>query len=176
MTSSGIPKPAFYTYQLLKNISGDLLYREKNYFVVKDDRTSSTVYTIVVMNYNDEIEHLYTRSADVYKTNETINAFMDELNVDFTLPVSAGHYMIAKYAFSNQNSVFIHMAHLQFPDLYPLPEHWLQLLNTQPQTQVSIEQAGSLPSRRRSIQPSHFSIFPCTSNRIICNGQAFSQT
>lgn len=86
MTSSGIPKPAFYTYQLLKNISGDLLYREKNYFVVKDDRTSSTVYTIVVMNYNDEIEHLYTRSADVYKTNETINAFMDELNVDFTLP------------------------------------------------------------------------------------------
>ena len=60
MTSSGIPKPAFYTYQLLKNISGDLLYREKNYFVVKDDRTSSTVYTIVVMNYNDEIEHLYT--------------------------------------------------------------------------------------------------------------------
>ena len=56
------------------------------------------------MNYNDEIEHLYTRSADVYKTNETINAFMDELNVDFTLPVSAGHYMIAKYAFSNQNS------------------------------------------------------------------------
>lgn len=37
------------------------------------------------MNYNDEIEHLYTRSADVYKTNETINAFMDELNVDFTL-------------------------------------------------------------------------------------------
>lgn len=86
MTSSGIPKLAFYTYQLLKNISGDLLYREKNYFVVKDDRTSSTVYTIVVMNYNDEIEHLYTRSADVYKTNETINAFMDELNVDFTLP------------------------------------------------------------------------------------------
>lgn len=38
------------------------------------------------MNYNDEIEHLYTRSADVYKTNETINAFMDELNVDFTQP------------------------------------------------------------------------------------------
>ena len=58
----------------------------ETYFVVKDDRTSSTVYTIVVMNYNDEIEHLYTRSADVYKTNETINAFMDELNVDFTLP------------------------------------------------------------------------------------------
>lgn len=51
--------------------------------------------------------------------------------------------MIAKYAFSNQNSVFIHMAHLQFPDLCPLPEHWLQLLNTQPQTQVSIEQADT---------------------------------
>ena len=141
MTSSGIPKPAFYTYQLLKNISGDLLYREKNYFVVKDDRTSSTVYTIVVMNYNDEIEHLYTRSADVYKTNETINAFMDELNVDFTLPVSAGHYMIAKYAFSNQNSIFMHMAHLHFPEQCPMPDHWLSLLNTSPQTQISIEQA-----------------------------------
>ena len=95
------------------------------------------------MNYNDEIEHLYTRCTDVYKTNESINAFMDELHLDFTLPVCAGHYMIAKYAFSNQDSVFMHMAHLQFPEDCTLPEHWLQLLNTHPQTQVSIEYADT---------------------------------
>lgn len=143
MTSCGIPKPAFYAYQLLKNIRGHLLYREKHYYIIKDDHTSSAVYTIVVMNYNDEIEHLYTRCTDVYKTNESINAFMDELNLDFTLPVYSGQYMIAKYAFSNQDSVFMHMAHLQFPEHCTLPEHWLQLLNTHPQTQVSIEYADT---------------------------------
>lgn len=31
ITSCGIPKPAFYAYQLLKNIRGELLYQEKNY-------------------------------------------------------------------------------------------------------------------------------------------------
>ena len=150
ITSCGIPKPAFYAYQLLKNIRGELLYQEKNYYVIQSqqnpvtsdiNKPSYTSYAIVVMNYNDDIEHLYTRSTDVYKTNESIHAFMDELNIDFSLPVSSGQYMIAKYTFSNEHSIFMHMAHLHFPEQCPMPDHWLSLLNTSPQTQISIEQA-----------------------------------
>lgn len=150
ITSCGIQKPAFYAYQLLKNISGELLYREKNYYIVRTGpntvtsgttKTAHTAYVIVVMNYNDDIEYLYTRSTDVYKTNESIHAFMDELNIDISLPVSPDQYMIAKYAFSNEHSVFMHMAHLHFPEQCPLPNHWLSLLNTSPQTQISMEQA-----------------------------------
>lgn len=79
ITSCGIPKPAFYAYQLLKNIRGELLYQEKNYYVIRSQQNPVTSYAIVVMNYNDDIEHLYTCSTDVYKTNESIHAFMDEL-------------------------------------------------------------------------------------------------
>ena len=141
ITSCGIPKPAFYAYQLLKNIRGELLYQEKNYYVIQSQQNPVTSYAIVVMNYNDDIEHLYTCSTDVYKTNESIHAFMDELNIDFSLPVSSGQYMIAKYTFSNEHSIFMHMAHLHFPEQCPMPDHWLSLLNTSPQTQISIEQA-----------------------------------
>ena len=143
ITSCGIPKPAFYAYQLLKNIRGELLYQEKNYYVIQSQQNPVTSYAIVVMNYNDDIEHLYTCSTDVYKTNESIHAFMDELNIDFSLPVSSGQYMIAKYTFSNEHSIFMHMAHLHFPEQCPMPDHWLSLLNTSPQTQISIEQAGN---------------------------------
>ena len=51
--------------------------------------------------------------------------------------------MIAKYAFSNQNSIFMHMAHLHFPAEFPLQEKWLHLLNTEPQTQIGIEAADT---------------------------------
>lgn len=143
MTSCSVPKPAFYAYQLLHNIKGSLLYQEKYYYIVKNVEDSIPVYTIVVLNYNDEIEHLSAKNADVYETNEQINSFMDELNIDINLPVSPGQYMIAKYAFSNQNSIFMHMAHLHFPTQFPLQEKWPHLLNTEPQTQIGIETADT---------------------------------
>ena len=31
------------------------------------------------------------------------------------------------------------MAHLGFPESFPLPDEWIHLLSTEPQTQVSIE-------------------------------------
>ncbi|SCJ96254.1 Uncharacterised protein [uncultured Eubacterium sp.] len=107
--------------------------------MIKNDSEIEDAYVIVVLNYNDDIQHLTARSAGVYETNDVINAFMDELNVDFSIPVSPGQYVIAKYAVSNANSIFTHMAHLGFPESFPLPDEWIHLLSTEPQTQVSIE-------------------------------------
>ncbi len=139
LTSCLVPKPAFYAYRLLQNMKGALLYWGKYYYVIKNDSEIEDAYVIVVLNYNDDIQHLATRSAGVYETNDVINAFMDELNVDFSIPVSPGQYVIAKYAMSNANSIFTHMAHLGFPENFPLPDEWIHLLSTEPQTQVSIE-------------------------------------
>lgn len=139
LTSALVPKPAFYAYRLLQNIKGTLLYWGKYYYVIKNDLEQEDSYTIIVLNYNEDIQHLSTRSAGLYETNDVINGFMDELNVDFSIPVSSGQYVIAKYALSNANSIFTHMSQLGFPESFPLPDGWIHLLNTEPQTQVSIE-------------------------------------
>lgn len=139
LTSCLVPKPSFYAYRLLQSIKGTLLYWGKYYYVIKNDAAPEDSYTIVVLNYNDDIQHLYTRSAGVYETNDVLSAFMDELNVDFSVPVSPGQYIIAKYALSNANSIFAHMSHLGFPECFPLPEAWAHMLNTEPETQVRLE-------------------------------------
>ncbi len=139
ITSCLVPKPSFYAYQLLKNIKGKLLYWGKYYYVIKNDLSEKDSYTLAIINYNDDIQHLYMRNAGVYEANDIINSFKDELHVDFSIPVESGQYVIAKYALSNSNSIFAHMSHLGFPEAFPLPEAWVHMLNTEPQAQVSVE-------------------------------------
>lgn len=134
-----VPKPAFYAYQFLKNINGKLICWGKYHYVIKNDLHESDSYTIIIMNYNDDIQNLYMRSSSVYETNDIIKSFKDELNIDFSIPVESGQYVIAKYALSNNDSIFAHMSHLMFPTESTLPGHWINMLNTGPQSQVCIE-------------------------------------
>lgn len=139
LTSCLVPKPSFYAYRLLKNIKGKLLYWGKYYYVIKNDLSEKDSYTLAVINYNDDIQNLYTRNAGVYEANDIISSFKDELNIDFSIPVESGQYVIAKYALTNSNSIFAHMSHLGFPEAFPLSEAWVHMLNTEPQAQVSVE-------------------------------------
>ncbi|MFV0518190.1 MAG: helix-turn-helix domain-containing protein [Aminipila sp.] len=139
VTSCLVPKPSFYAYKILNNIKGELLCWGKYYYVIKNDLTEKDSYTLVAINYDDDIQNLYMRNASVYETNDIINSFKDELNVDFSIPVESGQYVIAKYALTNSNSIFAHMSHLGFPEAFPLPEAWVQMLNTEPLSQVYAE-------------------------------------
>lgn len=140
ITSSLIPKPSFYAYRLLQNIKGELLCEGKHYYVIKNNVYEDS-YTLVVINYNDAIQHLSLRNAGVYEANDIIRSFQDELHVDFRIPVPSGQYVIAEYALSNVNSIFAHMSQLGFPEAFPLSETWFHMLTTEPQAQVSIENA-----------------------------------
>ncbi len=139
ITSCFVPKPSFYAYRLLKNIKGELLYWGKHYYVIKNKMSEKESYTFVVLNYNEDILHLCLRNAGVYEANDIINSFKDELHLDFSIPVEPGQYVVAKYALSNSNSIFGHMSNLAFPESFPLPESWANMLNTETQAQVSIE-------------------------------------
>lgn len=139
MTSGLVPKPSFYAYRLLQNIKGSLLYWGKYYYIIKNGNNDSEEYIIVVMNYNDEILHLSNRKAGSHEVNDIINEYMDELNIDFSIPMAPGQYVVAKYALSNSNSIFAHMSHLGFPNKISLSEKWIHMLNTEPQSQVDIE-------------------------------------
>ena len=136
LTSGLIPKSSFYAYRLLQSIRGDLLYWGKYYYIIRDITENRTSYIIVVLNYNEEILHLPERCSGIFETNDIISDFRDELNIDFSLPVSAGQYIIAKYALTNTSSIFAHMSHLGFSEQLPLADEWIHLLSTEPQTQV----------------------------------------
>lgn len=142
ITSCMVPKPAFYAYRLLKNFKGKLLCCEKQFAVLKNDFPQHNSYTIVVVNGNEDIFSLSSRSAGVHEANDIINSFKDELNIDFTIPVEPGQYIVAKYVLSKANSIFTHMAHLGFPNDCPIPQGWMHMLNTQPSTQVNVREVA----------------------------------
>ena len=141
LTSCLIPKPSFYAYRLLKIIRGRLLNCGKYHYVIKNEPPAENTYTLVAVNCSDAIQRLCTRKASIYETNDMIRSFKDELNIDFSIPVDPGQYVIAEYALTNENSVFAHMANLGFTRTFPLPETWMHMLNTEPLSQVSIETA-----------------------------------
>ena len=144
LTSCLVPKPSFYAYKLLQKIKGTVISLENHYAVIKNDLAGRGAYTLVSINYREDIQHLPSRNAGVYETNDLLRAFQDELHIDFNLPVEAGHYAIAKYELTNANSIFAHMSQLGFPEVFPLAEGWIRMLNTQPQAQVSLEHVDGM--------------------------------
>ena len=142
LTSSLLPKPAYYTCRLLQNVKGILVSCGKFHYVIQSTSFPDS-YIIVMLNYNDDIQHLCTRNAGIYETNDIINSFIDELNLNFKLPLTDGEYVIAKYALSNKESIFSHMSQIGFQEKTSIPNEWLQLLQTQPQTQIGLETADN---------------------------------
>ena len=133
-TSGMLPKPSYYAYQLLRSLRGSLLYWGKYYSVIKTHGESDS-YILLGLHFNDEIERLCLRNAGIYETNDIIGGYIDEISLDFDLPLTDGTYSIIKYAFTNENTIFNYMAQLGFPEKSPLSGDWLRLLNTLPSAQ-----------------------------------------
>lgn len=159
LTSGLISKPAFYAYRLLQNIKGKLIYWGKYYYIIKNDYDSEDSYTIIVLNYNDNIRHMTEWNIGPYEASDIISNFMNELSLDFKIPLSKGQYIIAKYAFTNSNSIFSHMASLRFPDKVPLADGWIQQFSTEPQTQSDIEEVNDVISINASVTGAGIEVF-----------------
>ena len=159
LTSGLIQKPAFYAYRFLQNIKGKLIYWGKYYYIIKNDYDSNDSYTIIVLNYNDDIKHLTEWDVGPYEAGDIISSFMNELSLDFKIPLSPGPYIIAKYAFTNNNSIFSHMANLRFPDKIPLVDGWIHQLSTEPYAQSDIEQVNDMLSINASLTGAGIEVF-----------------
>lgn len=166
LTSGLIPKPAYYACRLLQNIRGTLKSCGKFHYVVQN-KTSADSYTIVMLNYNDEIQHLCTRDTGIYETNDIINGFIDELTLDFSIPVTNGEYIVTKYTLSNKESIFSHMSQIGFPENIPISDGWMHLLHTQPQSQISLETAENGLNISASISGAGLNFI--TINKVACH-------
>ena len=115
--------------------------------------------TIIVLNYNDNIRQLTEWEVEPYEASDIISAFMNELSLDFKIPLSPGQYIIAKYAFNNNNSIFSHMANLRFPDRIPLADGWIHQFSTEPQAQSDIERVNDILNINTSVTGAGIEVF-----------------
>ena len=114
LTSSGMPKPAYYACMMLAKMQGDLLNWSANHAVI---RTGST-YFALVFNYDDETQQLCTEQATLRETDTIVNQFHQQLDINITLSHLSGKYTITKYIHTGQDSVFDMLSKLDFPDSF----------------------------------------------------------
>lgn len=115
LTSSGIRKPAFYAYQVLSMVKGDIICWGKQYCVVRTDDPCPS-YVIIVFNFNDAIYSLCAHESTVHQVRNTLNEFKDEINYNVTLNLDPGIYSVTKYTYPKDRNVFSYMAAMDFTD------------------------------------------------------------
>lgn len=133
LTSSLVPKPSYYAYQLIQKLQGDLLYWDPHCYIMKTKENENT-WVLILLNYNDDVLNLCSRHASIYETRDIVRAFRDELQVDFHLSLPAGTYTIIQSALSDTNSIFDQMRALDFQEPLSLSKNWQQFFSTEPQT------------------------------------------
>lgn len=136
LTSNGIKKPAFYAYQMLSIMKGDLICWGKQYCVTRTTHEKSPTYIMMVSNFNDSVFNLCTHESTVHQVRNTLNDFKDEINYNVCLNLDPGIYSVMKYDFSKDRNVFSYLSSLDFTEdanaLGAVPS----LISTEPSLEV----------------------------------------
>lgn len=138
LTSCAIPKPSYYGYLCLSLLCGHLICWGKHYSVVRIDGEQPG-FIVIVCNYNDAINSLCTRNATIHETQDIINKFNDELDINFTLNNLSGNYVITRYSMDSHNNIFDYMSKLNFPDRLDLIHSKASVFYTAPKVEVFAE-------------------------------------
>lgn len=140
-TSCLIPKPAFFAYSVLSSLEGSLLYSDRYYSVIRSGGSDSQIYTILTMNYSDDIGKLCIEKNSPFEVNSIIAGFIDQVDINFHIPVTQGSYNIVKYTFGRENNIFSYVAELNFPEKIAFPENWKRFLTAMPHVEMSSVEA-----------------------------------
>ena len=139
ITSGGIKKPAFYAYQALSNISGEIIYWGKQYCVIRSYVAAQPHFIVICYNFNEQIYNLCLKESTAQNVKDVINDFKDEIDISMNMSIDQGMYNIIKYSLTKSNGIFSYLSTLNFPSelnmLHILPSS----ITTQPDLDVYTE-------------------------------------
>lgn len=106
-TYNGIPKPAFFAYQCLYLLEGEILQAENSYIVIKKRvELGADQYIILVWNVDKDLEDLLFEKMLLDDFRKTINSFGNYGEVTVELRGLSGMYEITQYTLNNCTSLF----------------------------------------------------------------------
>ena len=132
ITSKGIKKPSYFAYTALSRIKGDVISMGNYHAVIKHNSSNNSEtgkkkaisFTILVCNYNEALNSICTKDADPQEVKNSVNGFLDELNLNMSLIIPTGLYHLVKYNLTKENNLFAHLSALDFKDegLFPFTD------------------------------------------------------
>lgn len=116
-----VKKPAYYACMALSHISGEIIAQGNQYCVIRRRQGESDVFIILSYNYHESLHYENLRDAELWDVKNTIDAFRDEVNLHINLELRSGIYSVVKYNLAKENTLFSHLAALNFDENAVLP-------------------------------------------------------
>ena len=113
LTAEGLKKPVYFAYAALSQIKGDVIIQGNQYVVIRCVRNSTPYF---VINYNEAIADACGRETEPPEMRNIINNFRDELNLTVNLELDSGSYSVVRYSMTKENTLFSHLAALNFQE------------------------------------------------------------
>ena len=139
ITSEGIKKPAFYAFQALSNISGEIIYWGKQYCVIRSYRSGAPYFIVICYNFNEQIYNLCLKESTAQNVKDVINDFKDEIDISMNMSIDQGMYNIIKYSLTKSHGIFAYLSTLNFPSELDILHKLPSAFSTQPDLDVYTE-------------------------------------
>ena len=139
LTSNGIKKPAFYAYQALSAVSGEIIYWGKQYCVIRSFYYASPCFIIFCYNFNEQVFNLCIKDSTEQNVKNIINDFKDEVDISMNLTIEQGMYNVMKYSIPSTKGIFSYMSVMNFPSSIPEIENMPFAVSTQPDLDIYVE-------------------------------------
>lgn len=139
LTSNGIKKPAFYAFQALSLVSGEIIYWGKQYCVIRSYYFGSPCFIIFCYNFNEQVFNLCIKESTEQNVKNIINDFKDEIDVSMNLTIDQGMYNVMKYSLPSNKGIFSYMSVMNFPSSVTGMENMPAMISTQPDLDIYVE-------------------------------------
>ena len=114
LTAGGIRKPSFFVYAALSRIKGDVIAQSSQCCVIRTLREGRPAFAIIACNCSDALKSLCQQESDRTDVKHMIDECRDELNLGVSINLKPGTYSVIKYSLTHENTIFAHMAALNF--------------------------------------------------------------
>lgn len=139
LTSSGIRKPAYFAYEALSVITGEIIYWGKQYCIIRSFHKSVPYFIVICYNFNEQIYNLCIKETTAQNVKDVINDFNDEVDLSINMSIDQGMYNVMKYSLPKTRGIFSYMSTLNFPkkvhELTEVPG----IVSTQPDLDMYVE-------------------------------------
>lgn len=138
LTAAGVKKSAFFIYQLLPLLRGDILCQGRNYCVLRL-RAGGDVYAALAYNFSDALLRTCGDGSGAHSVQSALSAFKDEIYFELHLNLPPAVYQVVKYTVVQKRDIFSYAAALGFSRGLGFLDKYPDLVPTEPDLDVSVE-------------------------------------
>ena len=169
LTAAGVKKSAYFIYQILSMLKGDILSQGTNYCVMRL-KTERDTFAALAYNFNNELLRTCGDGSTSHYVQNVLSAFKDEIYFEIRLNLPPAVYQVVKYTMGQRRDIFSYAAALGFSKDLGILDKYPDIVPTGPDLDVSIEDVKTSMDLAFSIRGAGIQLALIEKRGEACNG------